>query len=64
MHGEGRGGGARVAQDGQGMASCHELISDLEPIDCMGVADVVLHQTGLVHWDGAGVRHQLDPPPS
>ena len=37
--------------------------ADLEAMDGVGVADVVLHQACLVSWDGGRVRDQLDAPP-
>ena len=53
-----------LQRKGRTRQNVNELISDLEPIDGVGIADVMLHQTILVCWDGAGVRHQLDSPPS
>ena len=48
----------------QGRAGLLQVVGDLEAIDGVWVADVVLHQAGFVWGDATGVWHQLDAPPS
>ena len=57
-------GRARQGRAKQGRAGRFELVGDLEAVDGVWVADVVLHQAGLLLRDATGVWHQLDAPPS
>ena len=60
--GQGRAGQARAGQ-GRAKAGLLQVVGDLETVDGVWVADVVLHQTGFLWGDTTGVRHQLDTPP-
>ncbi len=64
--GQGRAGQGRAGQnqEEQGRAGHLQMVGNLEAVDGVWVADVVLHQAGLLWGDAAGVRHQLDTPPS
>ncbi len=64
--GQGRAGQGRAGQGraGQGRAGHLQVVGDLEAVDGVWVADVVLHQAGLLLGDATGVWHQLDAPPS
>ncbi len=58
---QGRAGQGRAGQVRAGRA---QVVGDLEAVDGVWVADVVLHQAGFVWGDATGVWHQLDTPPS
>ncbi len=57
-------GRAESGRAGQGRAGRLQMVGNLEAIDGVRVADVVLHQAGLLWGDATGVWHQLDTPPS
>ena len=58
--GQGRAGQGRA---GQGRAGLRRAGSDLESVDGVWIADIVLQEAGLVSWDASRIRHKLDAPP-
>ena len=67
VHGSSRSkqqGRARQGRAKQGRAGRFELVGDLEAVDGVWVANVVLHQASFPWGDATGVRHQLDTSPS